>query len=587
MEQPTQSHSIRSTNGAFPSVWLRRGFVVATFALFIVAPEFARAQTPVTFQYFYDDLGQLTRVVDSSGIVLEYVYDPVGNILQVKRTAGTPGALSIFSFTPSQGAPLTMVTIRGQGFSATSSANSVLFNGVPATVLSANGTTLVVTVPAGATTGAISVTVAGTMATSSSAFVVTFVPVITSVAPHGAFANTTTTVTVTGTNLLGSTFSFSPAFAPPAIVAASTTIDPSGTSATLSLTTSTSAFGNFVAVATTATGSSSVFPTQANRFSVVRSSAIAGNVDSDGDGLSDAQEILIGTDPFNPDTDGDGFSDGVEVASGSDPLDPNCTPLNCRRSGEVESVAFSVVNTTALISAPHEADSLSFSVVNTVAISAQPHEADSAGFSVLNTVAPISAPHEADSAGFSVLNTVAPISAPHEADSVLFSLVNTVSGANPFEADSVLFSVRNTAQGVAVSALIRQGLQVAPSSAAGGVGSGTTMSNAIDSDGDGLTDEEERRLGTDPFNPDTDGDGYPDGLEVALGSNPLDPNSIPDVRPPAIFIGPVLDIENSPIAVQPAGTPVQPEKGERYVAQAIPARKRNSNVLARFHSLFR
>ena len=73
--------------------------------------------------------------------------------------------------------------------------------------------------------------------------------------------------------------------------------------------------------------------------------------DSDGDGLSNAQEGVIGTDPFNADTDGDqlndgqevliygtnplhvdtdmdGFSDGQEVlVLGSDPLNPN-DPVN-------------------------------------------------------------------------------------------------------------------------------------------------------------------------------------------------------------------------------------------------------------------
>jgi thrombospondin type 3 repeat protein len=39
----------------------------------------------------------------------------------------------------------------------------------------------------------------------------------------------------------------------------------------------------------------------------------AGTGDSDMDGLTDAEEIALGTDPNNPDTDGDGFSDGVEV----------------------------------------------------------------------------------------------------------------------------------------------------------------------------------------------------------------------------------------------------------------------------------
>ncbi|HRQ38436.1 MAG TPA: protein kinase [Chloroflexota bacterium] len=44
--------------------------------------------------------------------------------------------------------------------------------------------------------------------------------------------------------------------------------------------------------------------------------------DSDGDGLSDAEEALIGTDPFNPDTDLDGLRDGEEVKIyGTNPLE--------------------------------------------------------------------------------------------------------------------------------------------------------------------------------------------------------------------------------------------------------------------------
>lgn len=37
------------------------------------------------------------------------------------------------------------------------------------------------------------------------------------------------------------------------------------------------------------------------------------NRDSDGDGLTDAEELILGTDPHNPDTDYDGLSDYDEV----------------------------------------------------------------------------------------------------------------------------------------------------------------------------------------------------------------------------------------------------------------------------------
>ncbi len=73
--------------------------------------------------------------------------------------------------------------------------------------------------------------------------------------------------------------------------------------------------------------------TQSNAITVTYAIA-AGIVDSDGDGLTDAQEDrnlnLVRdageTDRLIADTDGDGVSDGAEVSAGTDPLNPNSRP---------------------------------------------------------------------------------------------------------------------------------------------------------------------------------------------------------------------------------------------------------------------
>lgn len=56
---------------------------------------------------------------------------------------------------------------------------------------------------------------------------------------------------------------------------------------------------------------------------LVAGGAAGQTADTDGDGLSDALEMALGTDPLDPDTDGDGINDGDEVDAGSDPTNPN------------------------------------------------------------------------------------------------------------------------------------------------------------------------------------------------------------------------------------------------------------------------
>ncbi len=56
--------------------------------------------------------------------------------------------------------------------------------------------------------------------------------------------------------------------------------------------------------------------------------------DTDGEGLDDGAELVLGTDPLLPDTDDDDYSDYVEVMLGSDPLDPLSTPAPVDSDGD-------------------------------------------------------------------------------------------------------------------------------------------------------------------------------------------------------------------------------------------------------------
>lgn len=68
--------------------------------------------------------------------------------------------------------------------------------------------------------------------------------------------------------------------------------------------------------------------------------------DTDGDGLSDRTERTIGTDPRLVDSDGDGFGDGLEVHAGSDPRDAASKPYDANRNGLPDTFETSYFNTT-------------------------------------------------------------------------------------------------------------------------------------------------------------------------------------------------------------------------------------------------
>jgi hypothetical protein len=151
--------------------------------------------------------------------------------------------------------------------------------------------------------------------------------------------------------------------------------------------------------------------------------------DSDGDGIDDAVEVTGTTDPLDPDSDDDGFADGFETLRGSSPTDPASRPT---------------------VPPVTEAAGGRFAVLNQAAPAA-PATAEAVGvlLSLLNQAAP-PPPSTAEAVGkvLSLLNGAAPPPpASAEAAGKLLSLLNHAAPPAPATAESVgpLVSIQNTA----------------------------------------------------------------------------------------------------------------------------------------------
>ncbi len=184
------------------------------------------------------------------------------------------------------------------------------------------------------------------------------------------------------------------------------------------------------------------------------------NVDTDGDGLSDAYEKEIGTDPNNPDTDGDGLTDGEEVNKyHTNPLNPDTDGDGLKDGDEVHK---------------YHTD---------------PLKPDTDGDGLTD--------------GQEVLTYhTDPLNPDTDGDGLTDGQEVLTYHTDPLKPDT---DGDGLTDGEEVNKYHTDPLKP-------------------DTDGDGLTDGDEvHKYKTDPLNPDTDGGSVNDGIEVHRGTDPLNP----------------------------------------------------------------
>ncbi len=258
------------------------------------------------------------------------------------------------------------------------------------------------------------------------------------------------------------------------------------------------------------------------------------DADSDDDGISDGDEALTwGTDPTDVDTDGDGLNDGTEVGVTTG------TPDTDTSTGAFVPDA-DPSTTTDPTSADTDGDGIDDGVEDTDGDGQQdvgetdPDDDDTDNDGLLDGTEDANGNGVQDAGETDPLDvdsdddllqdgTEQGLTAPEGNDTNLNVFIpdaDDTTTTDPLDGDSDGGSVGDGTEDGNLNGSVDSG-ECDPNDP-------TDDGDCVDSDGDGLSDNTENDLGTDPNDADTDDDGLSDGEELPIGTDPLDDDSDDD-----------------------------------------------------------